>query len=365
MSDIQDSDAIEVDERYVIQERQSRKSGLITGIVGTAIVLVGGFMIYLVLGGAEDLRKEEAEQPARITDSVPEYDLPKPPPVPKPIPKVEPKPEPAPEPVQTIVARPVALPAPRALAVPQRPIDNRMERLLSPDLGSDSKSAGASSTSSANFRQSSLDREDKYENIDLRTTKTAMVSASRLPNLTFTVPKGTPIPCGHNVAIQSDQPGMLTCTTTEDIYSADGTVILIDRGSEVTGEYRNGSMRNGKSRMFAIWDRIRTPDGAVIQIDSPATGPLGRGGIGGWIDRHYLERWGSAIMVAILYDRIDRTDNRGYNNTQDEVENLTTEFINQYANIQPTLHRFQGGELSIMVARDLDFSTVYRLTHVN
>ncbi len=360
-----ESEVIEVDERDAIKERKSRKSGLITGIAGTAIVLVGGFMIYLVLGGAEELRKEEKEQPARITDSVPKYNLPSPPSLPKPVPKAEPKPDPKPELVQTVVARPVALPPPRSIAAPQQPIDNRMVRLLSPDLGSDSKSAGASGASSANLRQSSLNSDDKYENIDLRTTKTAMVSASRLPNLTFTVPKGTPIPCGHNVAIQSDQPGMLTCTTTEDIYSADGTVILIDRGSEVTGEYRNGSISNGKSRMFAIWDRIRTPDGAVIQIDSPATGPLGRGGIGGWIDRHYLERWGSAIMVAILYDRIDRTDNRGYNNTQDEVENLTTEFINQYANIQPTLHRFQGGELTIMVARDLDFSTVYRLAHVN
>jgi type IV secretion system protein VirB10 len=301
----------------------------------------------------EDKPPEVVERKPKISEKIPEYSLPEPP-KPK---KIEPpKPEPKP-----VIA---AIPPPPVVKKPVEKVDNTLERLLAPVMGSDVKQKGQSSGSSNTRSGPSLragNGKTLRENLDLRVTKTEMVQATRMRNQSFIVPKGVPIPCAMNTAIQSDQSGLITCTTTEDIYSSDGSLILIDRGSAVTGEYRSATLRLGKRRIFAIWDRIRTPSGVLIQLDSPATGPLGRAGIGGHIDNHYLERWGAAVLISLIYDQFDNNSTQQFDRTEDEIEDIATEFLNQYRTIQPTLHRHQGSEVAILVARDLDFSTVFEL----
>jgi len=239
---------------------------------------------------------------------------------------------------------------------------------LSSHMGSNGK--GASTNLRPSNQQPNNQRDSEgvqtipYKNIDLSVTKTNLVQASRLPNLSYLVPKGVPIPCALNMAIQSDQSGLLTCVTTEDIYSSDGTVILIDRGSNVTGEYRSASISLGKNRIFAIWDRIRTPSGVVVQIDSPAVGPLGRAGIGGYVNNHYLERFGSAVLISLIDDAFAQNNNASLDNTSDTVNDIAGQILQDNLRIKPTLHKAQGGEVMIIVANDLDFSTVYGLSHV-
>ena len=334
------------EDRGSINEPKKRSSSVINGIVILGIVLVGMAAAYWVIFESKKPQVVEEKKPI-LSELVPDYEIP--PPEPKPKPKLKPEPK---KPVLKPVKKPVK-------ATPKK--DDYLERLLAKKIGSDDKKKG--NLSKSNLRQSNEDR--AYQNINLSVTETPLVQASRLPNLNWLVPKGVPIPCAMNMAIQSDQSGLLTCTTTEDIYSSDGTVILIDRGSSVTGEYRSSSLRLGMRRVFAIWDRIRTPDGVVVQINSPAAGGLGRAGIGGYVDNHYLERFGAAILVSLLDDALEEsTGNSRFDNTEDEFRNVSVEFLNQYRSIRPTLHKPQGGEINIIVARDLDLSSVYELSRV-
>jgi len=59
------------------------------------------------------------------------------------------------------------------------------------------------------------------------------------------------------------------------------------------------------------------------------------------------------------------TENNGgvnyYQNSQDGMERIIEEAMRQSGNIPPTLTKNQGERIGILVARDVDFSSVYSL----
>jgi type IV secretion system protein VirB10 len=203
--------------------------------------------------------------------------------------------------------------------------------------------------------------------IDLATTRTATAFARRLSDMTFLLPKGTYIPCILDTAIQSDQAGMVACTLPRDVYGADGTVVLLDRGAQVLGEYRTATLTYGKRRIFAVWDRVRTPEGVVVDIASPGTGPLGRAGMGGKIDNHYWQRVGIPVLMSAVsfgtesWAREQLTSDQAQWIEQTTNDSLST-VLAEFAKIKPTLHKHQGATINILVARDVDLTPVYRLS---
>ena len=129
-------------------------------------------------------------------------------------------------------------------------------------------------------------------------------------------------------------------------------------------------MRNGQKRMFLLWTRVKTPSGVVVNLDSPNTDSLGRGGLGGYVDNHFWERFGAAILTSLVSDGVQiivqnqdkNGGNRIYlNQTASAGVELVKEMLSQNANIPPTLIVNQGARVSVLVARDLDFSDVYTL----
>jgi type IV secretion system protein VirB10 len=202
--------------------------------------------------------------------------------------------------------------------------------------------------------------------LDLSATRTATAVARRLEELTFVLPKGSYISCILDTAIQSDQAGLVSCTLPRDVYGADGTVVLLDRGSQVLGEYRTATLTYGKRRIFVVWSRVRTPGGVIVDIDSPGTGPLGRAGMGGHIDNHYWERVGIPVLMSAVSFGVDSyarealtPDESRY--LQQTTNNTLSGVLGEMARIKPTLHKNQGDPVSILVARDVDLSPVYAL----
>jgi type IV secretion system protein VirB10 len=202
--------------------------------------------------------------------------------------------------------------------------------------------------------------------LDLSVTKTTTAFARRLTDLALILPKGSYLNCILDTAIQSDQAGLVTCTLPEDVYGADGTVVLLDRGSQVLGEYRSATLTYGKRRIFVIWDRVRTPEGVVVDIASPGTGPLGQAGLGGQIDNHYWERVGIPVLMSAVsfgaqsYTREALTPDQG-NFFQQTTTDTLSGVLGELAKIKPTLNKNQGDRISIIVSRDLDLSPVYDL----
>lgn len=202
----------------------------------------------------------------------------------------------------------------------------------------------------------------------LQPTVTASTKAKRRFDMTYLMKKGTNIGCTLDTKIVTTHPGITRCLVTKDVYSADGEVLLVERGSEIIGE-QTTSMLQGQAKVFVLWNTITTPHGVTLDIASPSADSLGASGQDAQVDRHFWERFGGAIMLSlvddglvIIGDRINRNNNTvTYNSTSDTIESMAAEALRNTINIPPTGYVNQGTLLNVMVARDVDFSEVYEL----
>ncbi len=231
--------------------------------------------------------------------------------------------------------------------------------------------SGTSDTGGAGGFPVSQDTEDKgaFER-RLQGPKLDGVRAGLIGNRDMVIAMGTSIPCTLETALQSDQPGFTSCVIDRDVLSDNGHVVLLEKGTQVVGEYRGG-LKQGQARLHVLWSRAKTPTGVVIELASAATDQLGRAGFGGYVDNHFMERFGSAILLSVVSDLTKIggqaiTAQSGYsaNGTANTGKDAATIAVEHTAAMAPTLHKHQGELVSIFVSRDLDFSSVYSLKMV-
>lgn len=202
----------------------------------------------------------------------------------------------------------------------------------------------------------------------LRPTVTPAVRARVLPTQQLLLPKGAFIDCTLETAIDSSLPGLTTCVTATDTFGADGRVVLLERGTKLVGETR-GEVQQGTARVFVLWTEARTPTGVVVPLASPGTDELGRSGLSGTVDRHFMDRFGAAILISMIDGAIQaaaQTRSGGgtviYNPSS--ATDVVTEVLKSTVNIPPTVRKQNGDRIQVLVARDLDFRSVYELrTH--
>lgn len=199
----------------------------------------------------------------------------------------------------------------------------------------------------------------------LRPSVLKATRAQLLPTQRLLLPKGTFIDCTLETAIDSTLPGMTTCITATDTFGADGTVVLLERGTKLIGETR-GEVRQGEARMFVVWTEARTPAGVVVQLDSPGTDALGRSGLEGKVNRHFWQRFGAAALVSTIDGVVQsevQSSSRGGTVVLDPTasEDVLTEILRSTVNIPPTIRVRNGARIQVLVARDVDFRAVYEL----
>ena len=194
----------------------------------------------------------------------------------------------------------------------------------------------------------------------------AAVRAQVLPTQRLLLPKGAFIDCTLETAIDSTLPGMTTCIMATDTFGVDGKVVLLERGTKLIGETR-GQVQQGSARVFVLWTEARTPTGVVVPLASPGcrrTGPLGVAGEGQQSLLAALRRGDAGVG--------DRRRRRGAvqsagggNGTvvvnPSATQGVMTEVLKGTINIPPTVVKQQGDRIQVLVARDLDFRSVYEL----
>ncbi|MCD9672950.1 VirB10/TraB/TrbI family type IV secretion system protein, partial [Klebsiella variicola] len=203
----------------------------------------------------------------------------------------------------------------------------------------------------------------------------------RIPyNPDLYVPENTAIPCSLDYRFVSDRAGKIRCTIADDIWSASGNTKLIEKGTTATGVYQTGAetgMTHGQGRAFLIITKLRTRQPPYLDIplvDTRAAGELGEAGVDGWIDSHFSERFGGALLVGMIPDvaawasdsagQKDRNTDYTENSRQAMADMARTTLENSI-NIPPTLYKNQGELINLVTGQDIDFSGIYTLRMKN
>lgn len=333
-------------------------------IVAVAIIVaLSSFLVVKAMSVQGEQEDSDTPPQQKIQRAVPELKV------------IEPRPEPAPapaEPVSAVMPEPVA-PPPAAAVAPAQPEGptpeelvrtRRLQGQLNNSQGQSGQSGGQPQPASAAAGEEQGELAGKMQPLRL-----SPAYAGALHNRDMLLTQGAMLDCQLETKIITDQPGMTSCFLTRDIYSTNRRVVLLDRGSKVVGQYQSG-VQQGQNRIFVLWQRVETPQGVIINLDSPGTGPLGEAGVGGWVDTHFWERFGAAIMLSMIDDVGEFVSNEASNgsdgritfeNTSENSTDMATEALKSTVDIPPTLYKNQGERVSIFVARDLDFSGVYSL----
>lgn len=256
-------------------------------------------------------------------------------------------------PRRPINAAPETAPTQASLRSPALVIDNSSPRSTDMQTGEGTASALAASVDG-------LTASDVFAN-RIAASGAETVSATRISDPSRVAPQGTIIAGVLETAINSDLPGYARAIVSEDIRSLDNRNILIPRGSRLIGQYRSG-LAIGESRAFVIWTRLLTPEGISIELASPATDTLGRAGLAGKVNRHFFQRFGSAILLsvidvgasALVYDN----NSAIVIGSTSEAQALAAQALSQQMNIPPTVKVKQGSEIRIFLARDLFFPDI-------
>jgi type IV secretion system protein VirB10 len=206
----------------------------------------------------------------------------------------------------------------------------------------------------------------KASGLGERLVPTAMAAAiaGRLPDRRLLLPKGAFIDCTLETAIDSSLPGMTTCVTATDMWSADGSVVLFERGSKLVGETR-GDLRTGQERLFVLWSEARTPTGVIVTLASPGTDELGRGGVTGAVDTRFGARFGAAILISVIdaaTAALVAAQGEGGSSVviaPQGASDVVAGVLRETVNVPPTIRVAQGARLQVLVARDVSFADVY------
>lgn len=391
--------------------------GLVKFVVPAGAVAFAGWLLYSGLNPSKPNPRDDREDFRTTQFPAPHLETPRPQ-LDQGVIKIAPEPEPpAPPPPPAVVAVPPPISPPMPLVNDdeearrlaelerQRLVEEerrRWERLRAGSIVADNAQQlgdqGPANTNPAGAPQAQDDDPNRRFMARTANAGVEMSQASFNPRIDALVPQGTLIRGVLETAIQSDLAGMVRAVTTEDIWSFDGRRVLIPSGTRLIGEYKSG-LSTGQTRVFIVWTRLLRSDGVSVQIGSPGTDELGRAGMSGIVDNHYVERFGSAIVLSIVGGATQLIANWGQNSggasgnittitdpvtgqvttiqpqqqnqlgqnarqvasqqISQSLTNIAQEALKNSINIPPTIHVDQGTRLIVFVRRDLDFSAFY------
>jgi type IV secretion system protein VirB10 len=174
-------------------------------------------------------------------------------------------------------------------------------------------------------------------------------------------PGNTVIQAALETAISSELAGQVRAITSENVYSFDGSRVLIPAGSRLIGRYRSG-VEIAQSRITVAWDRIILPSNQTVTISSFGADELGRSGTTGFVDTRFAERFGSAALISLVSaapsvaarQTEDEITEDVLEDIGDDLADATDSVIGEYLSIGPVIYVDQGARITVMVDRDLE-----------
>lgn len=181
--------------------------------------------------------------------------------------------------------------------------------------------------------------------------------ATAMTNPATTVTQGTLIPAVLETAIDTDVPGFVRAVVSQDVRSFDGKNVLVPRSSRLIGQYQSG-VQGGQKRAYVIWTRLIRPDGASVNLQSPAIGFDGTTGLEGKVNSRFFQRFGSAMLLSVVGGLSGIFSGGASVVVGGGGQAAAAAAVQQDSQVGPTIRVRQGEPIRVFTARDLDFSRV-------
>ncbi len=208
---------------------------------------------------------------------------------------------------------------------------------------------------------------NQFANSQAQTSTIVKAQSLQHPNLT--IAQGEFIHAVLETAINSDLPGMARAVVTQPVYAYSEERCLIPAGSRLIGQYTSLA-GNGRAteRVFVIWNRIITPQGTSLMLNSPGTDTLGRAGIAAdVVNTHFFRTFSTAALLSLMaattasyqVDSFDQPNsaNQYQQSIAEAFQQAAKNSLQSNSQIKPTLMIHQGTAITVFVAHDLDFSS--------
>jgi type IV secretion system protein VirB10 len=326
-------------------------------IVGGAVFI--GAVVWAVIGSVPT---PHVEPPADIGAKSITQVVPTPPPPPPPAPVIAAPPRivverpPPPPPPPETPKPPIVASGSKIAHPPPRPFESSFANATTPTSEHPSAAPNADAanggTTKVAFKAASLPGGKAGPALDLMYTM--------MPQL---------IPCRLDTAIDSSLAGPISCHTVDDVLSPRG-VVLMTRGTTVTGEYKN-DVKAGQARLFTMAATAITPEGIPVPLEAPMADGLGRAGTTGEVDNHYIQRFGAGILLAIGQSAVSiaqaslQHGGNSYLNLNaggSGPTDIASEILRSQINIPPTITVAPGEMVTIVVRYPIDFSDAIKVT---
>ena len=183
--------------------------------------------------------------------------------------------------------------------------------------------------------------------------------------LPYTIFAGTIIPAALETGINTDLPGDVLATVTENVYdSVSGKNLLIPQGSKLLAKY-SSNISFGQNRVQVAWQRLIRPDGVSLQLaNMNGVDPQGMSGYAGYVDEHWWE-YAKGIGLMLLFSIIDgqiqysmkEANTQGASDVANSltagIDQVGSQYTSNAMNIQPTIIVGQGSKVQVFVNSDI------------
>lgn len=327
---------------YPMVARKQGRSDTLGLIAGVAIVTGLGAVAFWAMNSARLEDQAPVQAPAAVEAPVQAAVVPAPQPA-----QVQPAPPASVQPIDEGAApAPVAAVNPYASPTVVFDASTAVKQLQAP-----AGEAATTDTASASGGGSASDFASRIGGVG-----GAPAQARAMTNPSTTVTQGTLIPAILETAIDTNVPGYVRAVVSEDVRSFDGTRILVPRSSRLIGQYQSG-LQGGQKRAYVIWTRVIRPDGASVNLASPAIGFDGTTGLQGQVKSNFFQRFGSALLLSVV-DGLTAIASGGASIVLGGGSNAAAAAVEQDSKVGPTIRVRQGEPIRVFTARDLDFSQV-------
>ena len=179
------------------------------------------------------------------------------------------------------------------------------------------------------------------------------------PASPYEIQAGTVIPGALVTGINSDLPGQIIGTVTQNVFdSVSGKYLLIPQGSRLLGRY-SSVVGNGENRVLVAWQRLILPNGDSIALDAmPGTNQEGQSGLHDQVNYHFAKlAQAAALSTAIAYGGNLAINPNSTSTNQDVVGNTIAQegsqigqkIIDRQLNVQPTITIRPGWPFRVLV----------------